>query len=103
MRMWLSEKPVLHPQECPGDYLFKGVVTVVTRAFQETFGDETSALCFASLYEILENRDRPDWIQVFTFKGIKYWCISNFREGDKPSDYEGVEKLYITFLLPEDY
>lgn len=102
MKTLLDEIPVLHPQECSGNYLFSGVTTVATSAFMEVFGEEATSLCFASQYMILEN-ENPDYLQTFTYKGIDYWCMASFQKGDKASDYEELDNLYITFMLPSDY
>lgn len=102
--MLLTERPILRPQEVEGNYNFiEDVRVLVTPGFLQMFGEEANALVLASQYLIVEAYERPDYLQVFTYKGIKYYCISNFQKGEKASDYEDTPYPYITFLLPSEY
>lgn len=100
----LSEKPILCPQGCEGNYMFAGenLMVFVTPGFLDAFGSEAKLLAFASQCLILETYTNPDWLQIFTYKGIKYYCIADFERGDKVDDYKEVERFYITFLLPHE-
>lgn len=92
--------PELKEQECDGDYNFN-VRPVCTKGFLQTFGENTAWLISVSL-QMIWKLARPDYLQVFTYEKKTYYCISDFREGETAEDYEGIEELYCTFLLPEE-
>lgn len=86
--------PVLLPQECEGNYNFNCNKVMVTKAFMDVFGEDAMRIALISKKMILERYSKPDYLQVFTCKGIRYWCMSSY-------DDEG--NSYILFLLPSDY
>lgn len=91
-----NEKPILLPQECEGDYNFN-CRSLATKTFMDEFGDDALYLTVISKKMILQ-LEKPDYLQVFIYKGIKYYCIGQFQKG-----HEYDCEPYITFLLPSDY
>ena len=79
---------------------------VCTANFQNTFGEETLELIKESMNMILKQERHPDYLQVFTYNGIKFYAISDY-SWDTPlkeiQDVTGMELPVVTFLLPEDY
>ena len=91
----------LYPQEQEGNYNFH-VRPMVTRGFQSLFGDLTVLLVQNCLTMIDECYEKPDYLQVFSYEGTKFYCIADFERGAVASDYEGIPYLYVTFLLLEE-
>lgn len=99
----LSGCLVLCEQEMKGDYSFDDELDVTsTRAFYETFGEETIELAYTSRALIQMRYDNPDRIQHLEYKGIKFKCICDFHKGDKVSDYEDLDRMYIVFMLEDE-
>lgn len=100
----LQEVPCLQEQECEGNYNFVNNVKVLcTPGFEEAFDEEAPALALASQYMVAEKWNHPDYLQVFMYKGIKYWCIADFEMDADPEEYADIGQPYITFLLPSEY
>ena len=102
----LKHKLTKMKQEEEGNYRFYGVMIVCTANFQNTFGEETLELIKESMNMILKQEIHPDYLQVFTYNGIKFYAISDY-SWDTPlkeiQDVTGMELPVVTFLLPEDY
>lgn len=99
----LRNKLELLPQECNGNYLFSNVKACVTPSFLDTFGQEATTIMLLAQSMIVDTYENPDWLQVFRYGDTKFWCMSGFEKGNKPSDYDDTEFFYITFMLPCDY
>lgn len=99
----LRNKLELLPQECYGNYLFSDVKPVATQAFMATFGDEAIPIMLLAQSMVLDTYENPDYLQTFRYGETKFWCMSDFKKGYKPSDYCDTDFFYITFLLPSDY
>ncbi len=96
----LTEKIIMDEQEVSDNhYQFYGVPIVCTRAFKDTFGKEYALVAFAAQQMIAEKYPEKNWdyLQTFSYKGIKFWCIADAEQG------EHQEEEHITFLLPTDY
>lgn len=94
---------ILEEQEVEGNAMFMGVHVVATWNFAETFGKEWEILAFIAIQKIVQAYKNPGRLQVLRYKGKKFWIIADFEEGDKLSDYDGLEYFYVTCLMPEDY
>lgn len=94
---------ILEEQEVEGNAMFTGVQVVATKNFAETFGDGWEILAFIAIHKIVHTYENPGKLQVFRYKGKKFWVIADFERGDKLSDYDGLEYFYVTCLMPEDY
>lgn len=104
-RLKMIVKQIEHmEQECEGNYNFSitSMEVKCTRNFKNVFGDETEDITLKSINSINKKYKNPDYLQIFKYKGIKYYCISDFEKGYSASDYS-VPYLYVLFLLPEDY
>lgn len=96
----LTENIIMYNQEFSDNhYQFYGVRAVCTAAFQEAFGKDYELVASAAHQMIAEKYPGKNWdqLQVFSYKGIKFWCIS-----DAVQD-EHLEDEHITFLMPSDY
>jgi hypothetical protein len=98
----LLEKLVLQEQECEGNYNFHSE-TVCTKGFINKFGDIVPELVGEALSLINATYENPDWIQVFYYGDRKFWVISDFERGTEVEIYNGLKKLYVIFMLPEEY
>ena len=98
----LSGELTLLPQETVGNYNFQ-LRLLCTRGFVNAFGNEFSVLVINALAMIQATYHNPDYLQVFQYKGTKFYCISEFEKGSTATDYDGLDALYVTFLLPEEY
>jgi hypothetical protein len=95
-----KEKITLEEQEYDNNYFkFFDVPIVYTPSFQEVFGEECELVIGVSLLKIRETYPKRnyDYLQVFHYKDIEYWCISDAHQ------YERLKDEHITFLLPKDY
>ena len=63
------------------------------------FGKEYALVAFAAQQMIAEKYPEKNWdyLQTFSYKGIKFWCIADAEQG------EHQEEEHITFLLRTDY
>lgn len=96
----LTEKIVMNEQEFHDNhYQFFGVPMVCTKAFKETFGEDYIKVAFTAQQMIAEKYPNKNWdyLQTFTYRGIKFWCIADSDQNEKWEDE------HITFLLPSDY
>ena len=99
----LSGQLILFEQDVEGDYNFGDELKVLsTKEFFETFGDEALELAFASRALIQMRYEKPDRIQHFEYKGIKFKCICDFHKGDKASDYEDLDKMFMIFVMQDE-
>lgn len=99
----LSEKLTLFEQEIQGDYSFADDLKVVsTKTFFETFGEEAVELAYTSRAVIQMKFEKPDRIQHFEYKGIRFKCICDFHKGDKVGDYEDLDKMFIIFMMENE-
>lgn len=96
----LTENIIMGEQEFSGNhYQFYGVPVACTLAFKDAFGEEFALVALAARQMIAEKYPDKNWdyLQTFSYKGIKFWCIS------EASQDERLEDEHITFLLPDDY
>ncbi len=98
----LLEKLVLHEQECEGNYYFPSEA-VCTKGFVDKFGDVVSELVDEALSLINDTYKNPDWLQVFYYGNRKFWVISDLERGAEVEAYNVLKKLYVIFMLPEEY
>lgn len=95
-----KDKIILEEQEYNDNhYQFFGVPIVYTPAFREAFGEEHEVVIAVSLMKLEEKYPEKNYdaLQVFSYKGVTYWCIS---DADQKEHWENE---HITFLLPDDY
>lgn len=90
-------------QEAEEDGLFDCEHICCTQNFKYVFKEETAELMFNALDLLKKTYEHKCHLQVFKYNGIKFYLIADFSVGDKPEDYEGIDYLYVTFLMPEDY
>lgn len=91
---------VLEEQEFNENYYkFFDVPIVYTPSFREALGEDYELVIRYSLLKIKEKYPMKnyDYLQVFSYRGIKYWVISDAHQNEKWEDE------HITFLLPSDY
>lgn len=94
-------KELIHlPQECEGNADFNRRI-VLTSHFQDVFGEVASLSIIARAMAMIRKLDKPDYLQVFSYNGIKFWAIADASKGDEFDD-EDFEPA-VTFLMPEDY
>ena len=89
-----------------GNFRCYGLLIVCTAIFQNTFGEETLELIKETMNMILKQERHPDYLQVFTYNGIKFYAISDYSWDTalkEIQDVTGMELPVVTFLLPEDY
>lgn len=89
----LMDEIKLQEQECEGDYYQydNNPPIVATKGFLETFGDIAPALTYAAVKKVIQTYDKPDYLQVCFYNGIKFWLCDH-------KDYGGV-----TALLPSEW
>lgn len=92
----------LKPQECTGNYNFS-CRPVFTRGFLQQFGDDAVKLALMALKLVNNTYKDPDRLQVLTYQGNTFWILADFERGAKAEDYEDIQYLYVTFLLPDEY
>jgi hypothetical protein len=98
----LLEKLVLQEQECEGSYIFHSE-PICTKGFIDKFGDIASELVDEALLLISITYENPDWLQVFYYGDRKFWVISDFERSTNVENYNEIKKLYVIFMLPEEY
>lgn len=99
----LSGQLVLFKQEIDGDYSFGDELKILsTKGFFETFGEEALELVYTSRALIQMQYEKPDRIQYFEYKDIMFKCICDFHKGDKVSDYEDLDEMFMIFMLQEE-
>lgn len=90
-------------QECNNENYDFSIQMVVTKNLLNELNEigdanEILALSHLSMLEHYKN-ENIDYLQVFTFRDLEYWCISN-----KLKNEEYDESYHcVTWLLPSDY
>lgn len=91
-----------------GMYDFTGRI-VMGREFYDYYGSLAEQIARAAVEKVKKEVEHPDYIQIFCYegceewKGKKFYVISGFLKGTKPSDYVGSEdEFYVSVVLPSE-
>ena len=89
----------LTEQECKGHYVFNNINVSCTQGFALLFGEPVE---IRRCMDMINKRyPEPDYLQVFSYNGVKFYAIS-------PCDEDELEELpeeerRVQFLLASEY